>query len=146
MRVLPLVLLLVGGVLAFVGWRLGGEARASAAWPATDAVVESARVVEQAEANEKRLFRAAIRYRYQVGDTRYSGERVSYDMAPSPQPGIARAIVERYPAGASVKVFYDPSDPSRAVLEPGGAIAPWVLVGLGAFLAVAGAALFLRSR
>jgi hypothetical protein len=43
-------------------------------------------------------------------------------------------------------VFYDPTDPSRAVLEPDGAIAPWVLVGLGAFLAVAGAALFLRGR
>jgi hypothetical protein len=55
--------------------------------------------------------------------------------------GPAETIVSRYPAGADITVFVDPSDMSKAVLEPGGSnIYPFFIalsvIGLIAGLAV----------
>ena len=67
---------------------------------------------------------------------------------PGPETGgsFAHKVVERYPAGAQVMVYYDPNKPSDAVLErgmPGYIKWLWValvltdlfLCGIGVFLA-----------
>ena len=56
-----------------------------------------------------------VQYSYQVGGQAYQGMKI----APGPEVGGtgARKVVARYPAGAQVMVFYDPQNPSDAVLE-----------------------------
>jgi hypothetical protein len=56
-----------------------------------------------------------VQYSYQVGEQSYQGMK----LAPGPEVGGtgARKIIERYPAGAQVMVFYNPQNPSDAVLE-----------------------------
>ncbi|MFZ9627815.1 MAG: DUF3592 domain-containing protein [Ilumatobacteraceae bacterium] len=54
-------------------------------------------------------------YSYSVDGTVFRGQRVRAADEPCDS---ATATVARYPAGASVVVYYDPSNPSDALLEP----------------------------
>lgn len=65
-----------------------------------------------------------VHYSYQVGGQSYQNTKI----APGMQVGGTGAgkVVERYPAGAQVMVFYDPQNPSDAVLERK-AHAQWIL-------------------
>ena len=65
-----------------------------------------------------------VQYSYQVGGQLYQGSKIA--------PGLAVGgtgagkVVERYPAGVQVLVFYNPQNPSDAVLETK-APAQWIL-------------------
>lgn len=65
-----------------------------------------------------------VQYSYQVNGQMYQGQKI----APGMEVGGTGAgkVVERYPAGAQVMVFYDPNNPSDAVLEKK-APAQWIL-------------------
>lgn len=56
-----------------------------------------------------------VQYSYQVGGQMYQGAKI----APGMEVGGTGAgkVVNRYPQGAQVMVFYDPNNPSDAVLE-----------------------------
>ena len=56
-----------------------------------------------------------VQYTYQVGGQTYQGAKI----APGMDVGGTGAgrVVEKYPQGAQVMVFYDPNNPSDAVLE-----------------------------
>jgi Protein of unknown function (DUF3592) len=56
-----------------------------------------------------------VDYSYQVGGQNYQSRKY----APGPEMGGTGAgkVVARYPAGAQVMVFYNPQNPSDAVLE-----------------------------
>ena len=58
-----------------------------------------------------------VQYSYQVMGQMLQGRGV----IPGPETGgsWAHKVVERYPAGAQVMVYYDPNNPSDAVLERG---------------------------
>jgi hypothetical protein len=65
-----------------------------------------------------------VQYSYQVGGQMLQGSKI----APGMEVGGTGAgkVVERYPAGAQVMVFYNPQNPSDAVLETK-APAQWVM-------------------
>jgi hypothetical protein len=65
-----------------------------------------------------------VQYSYQVGGQPYHGSKIAPGMAVG-GTGAGR-VVERYPVGAQVMVFYDPQNPSDAVLERK-AHAQWVM-------------------
>lgn len=85
-----------------------------------------------------------VHYTYQVMGQLYQGNKI----APGMEVGGtgARKVVERYPVGAQVMVYYDPNQPSDAVLErqmPGYVTLLFVIMvlvdlflcGMGVFLA-----------
>jgi hypothetical protein len=61
---------------------------------------------------------ASIRYSYTVDGFRYTGSRFSVDNSETGVMQVARRL-DAYPEGRSVTVYYDPENPSSAVLEPG---------------------------
>ena len=83
-------------------------------WPATMGNVIMS-TVERRSSEDGYTDYPVIQYSYQVGGQAYQG----YKLAPGPQVGGtgARKVVAKYPAGAQVMVFYDPQNPSDAVLE-----------------------------
>jgi len=58
--------------------------------------------------------RAIVEYAYEVNGLRYTSRRYKF-LSDKP----AGDIVARFPVGAQVPVFYNPQDPSLAVLSPG---------------------------
>jgi hypothetical protein len=59
-----------------------------------------------------------ITYVYWVSGREFSGHRLNFDVRQL-EYDEAKAIVQRYPPGANVRVYYDPRNPSDCVLEPG---------------------------
>src|SRR5439155_23288043 len=78
---------------------------------------------------------ARIVYDYQVETHVYSSERISFsDFAHTKD--YAQSFINKYPKGKEVTVYYQPSNPSLAVLEPGIADMSWSFpVGGTVFLA-----------
>ena len=80
-------------------------------------------------------FYPKIKYSYIVAERNYQSERITLGAHPrirgtimaiissiSPNSKLewAQKIVDNYPLGADVRVFYDPNSPKEAILEPGG--------------------------
>jgi hypothetical protein len=61
-----------------------------------------------------------LKYEYEVGGRHYVGRRISYEVVggTSSADPTAQELAEKYPPGATVKVYYNPSHPATAVLEP----------------------------
>jgi len=132
--VFPLIFVVVGATVAFFGIRGLVRAKASTDWPSTGGkVVESS--VERHSSSRSRgggtTYHAEIGYEFSVDGTTYNGDRVAYGDYGSSSPSHARRIVNRYPKGKSVTVYYMPRNPEECLLEPGLKGQSWFLPGLG---------------
>jgi hypothetical protein len=86
--------------------------------------------VEQRSTSDGYTDYPIVHYSYQVSGQSYQGMK----LAPGPEVGGSGAakVVSKYPVGAQVMVFYNPQNPSEAVLErkaPGLWIM-WLLLGI----------------
>ena len=57
-----------------------------------------------------------LQYEYAVGAATYQGRRWSFAQPAGTQES-AQAVVDRYPVGKAVTVYYDPKNPSSSVIE-----------------------------
>lgn len=108
-------------------------------WPQAMGQVVFSRV-KTAGSGEDTRYKPLIRYRYFVAGRSYESDRYSFDGFVDEGYRAATRIVANYPAEQFVIVYYDPEDPSLAVLNPeipGGALLglyflqPFLLAGAG---------------
>jgi len=93
-------------------------------------------------------------YEYYVDRTRYVSGQYRTGGNATPFDDVAVSAARRYPAGRAVTVYYRPSDPSEALLEPGVWYGNFVIPAIGILLSgiawlakkYADAALRLESR
>jgi hypothetical protein len=117
-----LVFVGIGCAILMYGRSLSSKAQASLDWLSVEGeIAHSAVLLERDRAGSgNRISKADIVYRYKVGGRDYSSTTISVcDMGAGSR--YAESIVERYPDKLKVKVYYDPSDPSDSLLEPGDA-------------------------
>lgn len=82
---------------------------------------------------------AMMRYHYRVGAKDYEGD--GFQIGGKSRAGglIAKALIEKYPEGRAVDVYYDPADPARSTLERNDSTtAPTRIAFLVVFAAIAG--------
>lgn len=93
---------------------------ASVGWPTTEGVVVLSEVGEGGSGQYTEGWWPRVSYRYSVNGREYTSDSVEVeDVGNGNTDRFAWQVVQRYPAGKHVKVYYDPRDPSIAVLEPG---------------------------
>jgi len=94
-------------------------------WPSTLGTV-NASYLERRQSSDDRgsTNYPVVQYSYQVNGQLYQSAR----LAPGPEVGGSGAgkVIAKYPMGAQVVVFYDPTNPSDAVLEKN-APAQWLI-------------------
>jgi hypothetical protein len=90
---------------------------ASRDWPSVTGVIEASDVQSWTGRNGT-VYDARIYYKYAVNGVQYLGKRVGHADYVS-TPGHAQSIISKYKKGAAVPVYYNPADPSKAVLEVG---------------------------
>lgn len=73
---------------------------------------------------------ARVRYRYAVQGRVHESRQISFKVRSATAPE-ERKLVERYPVGLKVQVFYDPDDPDVAVIDAGSSSGWWWFVGFG---------------
>lgn len=118
--------------MASWGWRMIARGRRSLAWPSVEGTIEESRV---ASAEDDTL--PKIVFSYTVDEHRYRCDaKLAGDAALSPD--LAESRVNKYPAGARVRVHYNPREPGQATLEPGPARDDWLIFVIGLAAALLG--------
>ena len=126
----PIAIISVVGILVFVAlvWvakRVQKKSKLASAvlqdsqsWPSTTGVIVKSRV-EVRGGSTTTSVDAKIVYEYEVGGQQYQGEQIRVDDRHRVLQvgGQAYEMVDRYPMGASVTVYYNPDDPAEAGLE-----------------------------
>jgi hypothetical protein len=125
-----LFIALGGGALAF-GVREYRLARESVTWPQVEGRILSSEVEWRSGTGKSHSRHVAvIRYEYTVNGATRTGKRDTYlsEQCGLTDPGT---LVEQFPAGATVPVYYRPSDPAITVLVPGCDNTVFILPGVG---------------
>lgn len=73
-----------------------------------------------------------VTYRYWVSGQEFTSDDVSIGSRPFNRRENATVAAAKYEATESVTVYYDPSDPSVSLLEPGVGFAPYLGLFIGA--------------
>jgi hypothetical protein len=108
-------------------------------WPQTEGIIQSVKMTHSS--NKHDIYGVKISYQYKVANISYSSERVSFGELETTEESHAQAILDRYPVGKQVMVFYSIANPTSAVLETGIHGQTWVtLIVSTSFL---GAVLFI---
>ena len=118
------VFLLIGGVFGFIALKGFGsifaQARAHKTYEAVEAVVTKTPRIKtnRSQGSSKRAtYEPVITYRYSVAGQDYTSKRYSYTFTMDHDYGDAKRIVEAHPKGTVVTAYFDPDDPSQAVLD-----------------------------
>jgi hypothetical protein len=129
----PLIGLFCGGIF-ILGFAAAGvfliyqtirsrqKAEASQDWPATAGQITEARVSRHtstdSDGDTSEHYSPIVRFRYQVASQEYEGSKIAFGFQQSfGSHAKAQSALARFPVGAQVSVYYDPSNPSDAVLE-----------------------------
>ncbi len=129
--ILVAALVIFGVVLGGLGLSKYRSGQASAEWPTVSGTISSGRV--QSHRRDGRTeYMPQVQYSYQVGNRTFTGTRITVSDVYQRNRGSAEDILRKFPAGATVTVYYDPDDPAMAVLEQGMPGNVKVLLGAGA--------------
>ena len=111
-------------------------------WPSTEGTIVESRVEwKKNREGDGPSYEAAVRYAYEVDGQEYTGNRIGYARILDSDPYEARRLVNRYPEGAQVQVYYKAQKPEKSLLETTGGRFSFLLVS-----AVGAAILFALLR
>ena len=111
---------LVGIALIVVGiLKKNKAAKAAKTWLPTSGIILGSRVETRrsrdSEGNSKVSYHPVVDYQYQVIGQSFNGDRIGFSQG-NFASAKADKLIAPYQEGAQVTVYYDPSDPSQAVL------------------------------
>ena len=117
----PAILALVGAWMIFSSIRTRRDAERAATWPTAPGTVTSAEMQIHRSHNSRThttttTYEPRVEYTYTVMGTPYSGKRVCFGLR-SFAHDKAQAILDRYPAGQAVPVYYNTENPADSVLD-----------------------------
>lgn len=116
----PLVLSVFAALIVIAGLALPPYLRAkrSAQWPSTDGVITNSWMnVHLAKGIP--YYHGEIGYQFRVGSVAYHGSALSLSRPIWASKEVWQPFLDQHPVGKTVRVYYDPGDPAKAVLEPG---------------------------
>jgi hypothetical protein len=114
----PVFVLIGVGIFVFLGGTFR-EAYASRSWPTVQGQVTHSEMTQHRDSDGDMMYGTDITYAYAVNGQQYSGYRVTLMDGSTSARGAVQDALNRYPAGGTVTVYYDPDDPASAILEPG---------------------------
>ncbi|MHA2248193.1 MAG: DUF3592 domain-containing protein [Candidatus Hodarchaeales archaeon] len=115
------------GILAFIpipgGLSLQQEALNSEQWTTVTGLILFSEIeYRPPDSFDGELFIPRITFSYPVDEKNFTGTRISFYLdfvMGFPNESMAAQYLQKYPVDSSVSVYYDPSDHSNSVLEPG---------------------------
>lgn len=118
-----IVLLVIGFIASLIlGWSIM-RGQQSRSWPSTSGtILQSAIDTFQStdeDGSTSTTYGVRLQYQFSVGGRQYEGSRRAFTNMRTSSYRRTQKILDAYPQGGAVTVFYDPDDPSSCVLEPG---------------------------
>lgn len=141
--VICIILAIVGAaLLIFWGIPTVQNSFRSRNWPTVAGEIVVSKVTEResssSDGSTSFVYHAEIAYSYNAEGVKYSSGKVAFGDYDSSSISHAQNIVNKYPVGKQVTVYYDPASPSTAVLEPGANWSGFMVAGISALFAVLG--------
>ncbi len=134
------VVCLAGGVgmTAFFGLPMYRRAQASLTWPTTTGTIQTSELQKSFQKGKTR-YSPSVSYAYEVDGTPRTFNYIWASGGDSSgDQSRQQAVVDKYPVGSTVKVFYDPENPDFAILEPGITATNSIVLGGGGAILLAG--------
>ncbi len=108
--------LLVTGYLAFGTFQDYSLAKSSEYWKPVTAVITSTTLnINMFQKGSH--YDPVVNYRYSVNGKSYDGSQISYPAPKSCSYDVGTKFLTHYPVNASLNAYYDPLEPTRAVLK-----------------------------
>jgi hypothetical protein len=127
---------ILGGLAAvgYFGW-IAFQQSSAASWPTTQARIVTSRVELDGD-----ITRANIVFEYSVDGQSHRSTELWFNSEPAGTQEDMQKLVAEYPLKRSIDVFYNPQDPSQAVVDPhkNAQLAKWT-IGFGCVAVVVGA-------
>ncbi|BBB33437.1 hypothetical protein TTHT_1994 [Thermotomaculum hydrothermale] len=142
MKKVGIIFLMVGVLLFVVGYIFIKQAKKVEKWPSVKGVVVESKVVSHLDSESNQtMYAPAITYRYKVDGKEYTCSdygalNISYSFASE-----AERIVNNYPEGKEVIVYYNPENPYKAVLVKNKSFLIYIPQVLGGIFTIIGAGL-----
>lgn len=136
----PIMIVVLGAGGAIYGVILRGRGEDTLRWPSVRGKVYASRVVEEQsrDADNETMYRPDIRYEYVVDGKEFAAKRLALEDTSASWRSYADGVVSRFPIGREVEIFYNPDNPSEALLEPKDAV-KWGVVFLVAGIVIGAA-------
>jgi hypothetical protein len=142
--ILGAITILVGVGILIVRIYFSVRSSKSERWEQTTGVILSSEIeknIEQFSDGYEYYYKASIKYKYIVNGIEYLGNRIYFgNNVFASNHSIAQSIINKYPIGKIVTVFYDPDKHNDAVIERThrsilmAAILSILLIALGTFI------------
>lgn len=137
----PRMFMLAGILFIVIGSKNIYQAYKSSSWPSVQGRIISSEIKSHSrtyrdtttnrEKNET-VYDAHINYGYVINGITYSNDDVKIGGIIQTNTTIwARKLLDKYPQGKVVNVYYNPEDPSQSVLEKGLQLSTWSFSALG---------------
>ena len=94
-------------------------------WPLTNGTVISSDVAGTMK------YHPFVSYTYTVDSAVYTSDRISSMNFNTKNRSVVEEVLKKYPLGSEIRVYYNNTDPSIALLEPGINIGNILLLGFG---------------
>ena len=139
-----IVLLVIGLISSVLLGRMIVLGRKSSGWPSTagtilQSAIDSFQSVDD-DGMSSTTYGIRLQYAYSVGGQAYEGSRRTFAETRTSSLRQMEKLLERFPQGGAVTVFYDPDDPGSCVLETGVGTYMYFVLAFTVILALAGVA------
>jgi len=104
---------IIGLGLTFLGSVKLKNAAETNRWPITNGTVTSS------EVGGTMKYYPSVSYAYIVDSAVYTSNTISNMNFNTKNRSVAEEVIKKYPLDAEIKVYYNSTDPSKALLEPG---------------------------
>jgi hypothetical protein len=110
-------------LMAWGGYEIKGS-RESGSWPSAQGAITSSgiskRISTDSDHRKRTTYYPKVGFQYQVDGRRYTSSRIAFGTGDTGGSAKwARKVVNQYPVGKTVAVYYNPQDPQYGVLESG---------------------------
>jgi hypothetical protein len=144
-EIVGLLFLLVGISILLFNLKIVLLATSSKNWPQTQGEILSSKLnIMQFTGEPKKSFNPHVKYKYTVKGREYESTRIYFGnkIGSSFKKRKSRKVIEKYPIGKPVNVFYNPMKESTSVLETGVKTEPVSLIIVGLVFTIAGYLIF----
>ena len=142
----------VSACLIVYGVNMLIKEKASRSWPVCQGTVISSDIEQESKIDSSKKktvnYRACVVYSYSVNGKTFISNRIAFETYSTSQKRKALTIVNRYPAGEIITVYYDPANPNSAILEKGtgNTVYPAIVIVIGCLCAFLGTLHFFSAR
>ena len=104
-------------IMLVVALRKAAKQDATSQWPSCEGMVVASRVEQSTSRKGGTSYKPKVLYRYSVNGVTREGSTISFNPRSTAREDAFTTVTDLYPVGRTIRVWYQPNDPSQTVLD-----------------------------